>query len=340
MRYLTEENNNETIIKYLESYLIKHIIHTPNHIDIDFYFLKHINKSFNGKSNQEIYNELKTNHFLGLIHPKQLYNLFEKSIKLIKKKDKLVVNYCDKNGSLENFINYFNNLSYEELRNMTIYEETNKDFKSNKLLFLVFIGNLDIGRNLLKKLLNNNISKECSFAFCIRNTIIKDIIDDIRENFDNFIIYSSREFGNDITPSLLMFDIINEKYNFDYIVKFHTKGREKIYENAVNYLLEKPLDKLISAETPLCSCVGYLYVKRENDRWNLELYKKYDNLIKRQFFVPSTIFFTKRQIVEKVLEFLKENYKSIFIQNMYDNNMINRNCSYVHFLERLFGYVE
>lgn len=341
MKYLSDENNSENITNYLERHLIKYIIHTPNHIDIDFFFVKKIYKSLSDKSNEEIYNELKNNNFLGLIHPKQLYNLFEKSIKIVKKKEKIVIQYNDKTQSLDNFLTYLNNLSYEELKMMTIHEKINIGFKSNKLLFLIFIGNIDIGRNLLKELLTrNNISNECSFAFCVRNTIINDIIDEIKDNFNNCIVYASNEFGNDITPSLLVFDNINEKYNFDYIVKIHTKGREKIYEAAMNYLLERPLDKLISEESEICSSVGYMYVNREKDRWNLDLYKEYENLIKKSSFVPATIFFTKSEIVKKVLDFLKENYMKIFIQNMYDNNMVNKNCSYVHFLERLFGYIE
>ena len=39
----------------------------------------------------------------------------------------------------------------------------------------------------------------------------------------------------------------------------------------------------------------------------------------------------------QVLDFFKNNYKTIFLQNMYDNNSININESYVHFMERLFG---
>jgi hypothetical protein len=55
--------------------------------------------------------------------------------------------------------------------------------------------------------------------------------------------------------------------------------------------------------------------------------------------VPGTMFLTEKRIFNNVLDYFKDNYKIIFFQNTYDNNGLNRHCSYVHFMERLFGYI-
>ena len=51
-----------------------------------------------------------------------------------------------------------------------------------------------------------------------------------------------------------------------------------------------------------------------------------------KYFIANTIFFTQ------VLNFIKNNdFRSFFINNMYDNNLVNFHHSPAHFLERLFG---
>lgn len=336
--YIEETN----IKKYLEPFYYRHIQNIENHIDFDFTFIREFNKKLQGKTNDEIFNYLKKNDFLELMHPRQLYNLFGTSIQLYKKMNNIMIKYHNDVYKPEDFLKYFNRLSYEELKNITIREIYNHNFSSSKILFLIFIGDIPVGKKLIEKLLNNNnLSNDISFAFCIHNKILNDIKPIITLNFENFIIYSSNELGNDITPSLLMFDEIQNKYTFDYIVKLHTKRNEQIFNAGVDFILENNLMELLNVFNKNCSCIGYNYVNRENDkRWNSKMYNKYSHLLKKKSFVPATMFITQRYIVEKVLAFVKENYMNIFLQNMYDNNMVNQENSYVHFMERLFGYVD
>ena len=42
--------------------------------------------------------------------------------------------------------------------------------------------------------------------------------------------------------------------------------------------------------------------------------------------------------MQKVVDFVKNNnFKSYLLNNLYENNSINKNYSPIHFLERLFG---
>lgn len=338
MELVTGENN---IQNYLSEGVLNHIIHTPNRIDYDFFFIRNTNKELKNMTNAEILEYLIEKDFTGLIHPKQLYNLFGSSLKIMKENDNIVVNYNNKVQSIDQFLKYFNNLNYEDLKKLTIQEEVNLKFNSNKILFLVYIGNIIVGKKLIDKIKKNKLKPLCSYAFCIRNNIKNEMIYEIKRNFnDSYIIYSSNELGNDITPSLLMYDEISKQNKFEYIIKTHTKGKSSIFNVANDYILDKRVENLMRESFMESSCIGYRYVSKESDVWNKKLYKKFENLIQNKYFVPATIFLTKSITFEKVLVFFKNNYKKIFLQNMYDNNMVNKNNSYVHFLERLFGYIK
>ena len=58
-------------------------------------------------------------------------------------------------------------------------------------------------------------------------------------------------------------------------------------------------------------------------------------------FVGGTIFYTKNNVLEKVVEFIsKNNYRQFLLNNLYENNSINKNYSPIHFIERLFGAIQ
>jgi hypothetical protein len=131
--------------------------------------------------------------------------------------------------------------------------------------------------------------------------------------------------------------------DFTYIIKLHTKTDNTIFNNFTDYLLTKSLKELLYYKNDHSNCIGFSYISINNDyfynktRFNKKLYNKYENKFNKDVFVPSTIFFTFKNNFTNVLDFLKNNYKTIFLQNMYDNNCINTNESCVHFMERLFG---
>jgi hypothetical protein len=57
-------------------------------------------------------------------------------------------------------------------------------------------------------------------------------------------------------------------------------------------------------------------------------------------FIAGTIFYTSSLVFDSVLNFVKNNnYRSFLLNNLYENNSINRDFSPIHFLERLFGVI-
>ena len=158
---------------------------------------------------------------------------------------------------------------------------------------------------------------------------------------ENYIIYSCNELGNDIVPSLLLYDEIinNKKYSFDYVLKIHTKTDFRFLCKAIDYLFNLNLNNLLLEKNINSSTIGFKYINIKNDLFNKLLVSKHNDLLINNEFVPGTIFLTKKYVMDTMLLFLKNNYKIIFFQNMYDNNSLNKDFSYIHFMERLFGFI-
>ena len=318
----------------------------PNIIDVDFDFMREIYTQLNNISDFELINYIKEHNFNNhLFHFKQLSNLFQNKIEYLKNiKNNKLIKYENKLYKVNEFFEIINNYTYDNFKHLTIQLKYNYHFKSNELLVIVFIGNEQKGIELLNKLVAYSNLEKFSVTFCINYKLInlfKEKI--IEQNFDSFIIYSCNEFGNDITPSLLVYDEINKMIDFTYVIKLHTKTDNTIFNNFTDYLLNKPLKELLCFNCDNCNCIGLSYININNDyfynktRFNKNLYNKYENKFNKDLFVPSTIFFTFKNNFTNVLDFFKNNYKTIFLQNMYDNNCINTNESCVHFMERLFG---
>ena len=267
--------------------------------------------------------------------------MFNDKIKLLVDENNYIyVKYEDIYYNLNNFLKRIKTYSYDIFKNICIREIVNNNFTKNNLLLLIYIGcekNVNI---IIDKLKTYSQIENFSIAFCINYRLINIVVPLIQMHLmTNYIIYSSNEFGNDITPSLLIYDDIMNKYNFDYILKIHTKTDITFLNKAVNYLLDINLQNLLLHTNINSSSIGFMYLKNIDDEYNKILYSKYSYLFKNNEFVPGTIFLTKKCIMDKVLQFFKDNYKIIFFQNMYDNNSLNKDCSYVHFMERLFGYI-
>jgi hypothetical protein len=313
---------------------------TVNLFDVDIKFIKQCYNLHN-YTNNDIVSYVKNNNYINYIfHPKQLYNLFNDKIKLLVNKNNCIqVEYENNYYDLHNFVNYIETFSYNTLKNICIKEIENNNFTENKLLILIYIGSGTTINAIIQNLKKYSNIEKFSLSFCINYKLIDKIVPLIKTHFTNYIIYSSNEFGNDITPSLLIYDDIINKYNFDYILKIHTKSDITFLYKAMNYLFNANLQDLLLRQNENSSSIGFTYVKNTQDDYNKILNTKYSYLLKNNEFVPGTIFLTNRCVMDKVLQFLIDNYKIIFYQNMYDDNTLNKDCSYVHFMERLFGYI-
>ena len=312
-----------------------------NFFDIDFEFIKQC-YNFEALTNEEIISFVKKNNYINYVfHPKQLYNLFSYKIKLLTDENKRIyVNYLNEEYTLVEFIKHIETYSYDTLKKLCVREIYKDTFVQNKLLILMYIGDIKNIFFILNKIKRYNRIEQFSLAFCINYKLIHEVTPWIKRYFNkNYIIYSSNELGNDITPSLLVYDEILQKHKFDYVIKLHTKTDYQFLNKAIYFLFKSNMEQLLSKQNPKSSSIGFEYVKKSSDKFNKSLYFKFRHILINTEFVPGTIFFAKKHTMDIVLDFFKENYKILFLQNMYDNNSLNKNCSYVHFIERLFGYV-
>lgn len=319
-----------------------------NAFDIDIYFfckannIQYVNDTFT----LEYINNIALDGFI--YHPKQLLNIFGEDIELYNFLDNIYVFYDYCVYTIQDFVNkYIYNTNFDYLSNLLIkkkYDVLNDNYDT---MLLVFLGNEQVAHNLLFKIIKyKKINTKFNVAFCINKKAfanmdkIKSII---QNNFDFYAIYYSKEMGTDITPTILMYNDIIKKHDMKHIIKLHTKTISNIYHNLTDYLLKNDISKIINNKNNKCHCIGptnsYMAIKA--DVFNNKLKEKHKYCIQSEFsFVAGTIFYAKKEVFNKVLEFIKHNnYRAYLLNNLYENNTINHDFSPIHFLERLFGSI-
>jgi hypothetical protein len=317
--------NLESILKQKNIKLSDKIKNNKNGLECDLDF---ISKAYKTKKPIEfIYKHNFSNIFM---HPKQLMNLFNN---IIISKDTII--YDNITYKICDFIKKINKYTVYNIIDLTIKCEINV-LKQTKLLLLVYIGNENIGNILIEKIKKYKSIQDFAVVFIINTNINMDL--KVFEVFDNYAVYKTNEFGNDIVPTLLVYKNIVLNFDYEYIIKLHTKSNS-YFERATNYLLKEPLEELLKRKISNCNTTSLSYYNIKADKFNLNLYKKYKNLIRNGYFSVGTIFLIKKENFFKVLQFLLDNYKYCVFNNMYDDNSVNRHNSYVHFIERLFGII-
>jgi hypothetical protein len=338
MNQYKENNDIEFVLKKKNIILGNKIKNNKNKLDCDLEFIKN---AYNCNNVINLINLIYKNDFSNMfLHPKQLYNIFP-NIKLDKNNiDKIYV----EDKPLNEFIQELNNYDLQTITNLTIKEEYNL-LRESKLLLLVFIGNVENGKLLIEKInkyYENN--KDLAVVYIIKNNININI--NIISNMtisnmtiSNMAIFKCNEFGNDIVPTLLVYNLIKH-IKYDYIIKLHTKSNSNFLK-LTDYLLNNKLDDLIAKGFNKSSviCLDSCYLHKSKDRYNLKLYDLYKNKITKDYYGRGTIFLTKSESFNKVSDFFNIHYKKMVFNNMYDDNSINRSASYIHFLERLFGLI-
>jgi hypothetical protein len=212
------------------------------------------------------------------------------------------------------------------------------------LLIIVFIGNEERGIDLINKIIEYKKVQRLNISFCFNSfSIMNNLKSKIKDNFKYYGIYLTKEFGTDITPTLLMFEDISKKYDFQHIIKLHTKSITNQYEELTTYLLSMPLKTLCNNNNNNSNCIGNpkYYTILQKDVFNKQLLFTHHSLIDpRKTFVAGTIFYSESKYFKEVIKFIKNNnFKSYLLNNLYENNSINKNYSPIHFLERLFGVI-
>lgn len=318
-----------------------------NAFDIDLLFFCYVNniEYINDRNALTYFYNIGLDGFI--YHPKQLLNIFG-HMEFYKFLKNIYTFYNKKLYTIKDFLNkYIYNSTFDFMADKLVKKKFDTLNDNYNTILLVFIGNEEVGVDLLNKIINyKKINTSFNVAFCINTNVIKDnsiLKEMIRDNFDFYAVYYSKECGTDITPTILMYNDIIKKHQIKHILKLHTKTKTDIYNNLTNYLLSNPIDKIVENILPNSNCVGPLgsYINIEYDKFNNMLKIKHSHYIHKNYlFVAGTIFYTKNEVFYKVLEFIKNNnYKSYLLNNLYENNSINYNFSPIHFLERLFGSI-
>lgn len=333
---------------YIDYYIKKYspisraFYENKNYLDIDLYFYKKGN-DIDLNNTDDLIQHFHENYNGLIYHPKQLLNIYN-NIKLYKSSDNILVNYEGNEYLLSDFLNIFvykkdfNYFSNFLIKNV-IYE-----LNQSSLLLLVFIGDYNIGINLINKIIEYKELEKFNVSFCFNNENNFNLsLDIIKNNFKNYAVYISNEFGNDIIPTLLMYNDIKKNNNYKHIIKLQTKTNVTIFNQLTNYLLTKKLKDLLYSIKQYSNCINDndYNMRIIDDEFNRNLINKYKDFIDfDKSFIIGTIFYCKEIVFDKVLEFMINDFKNYLFNNMYDNNCTFYDNSYVHFLERLFGVLK
>jgi hypothetical protein len=281
-----------------------------NAFDIDFFLYKKCNNIFI-KNNDELSTHFYNYGMNGLIyHVKQLYNLYP-DISIFYFLNEIFVLKNDKNYTLTYFINKFLYArSFDYFMKLTIhnYYDNLADTYSS-LILLVFIGNIEVGNDLLEKIINYKNIESFNISFCFNSKeVYEHFKQKIHKNFLYFSIYFTNEYGTDIQPTIFMYNHICKKYNFEYVIKLHTKTIKKEYNDLTHFLLSNNLSTLKKKLNKYkCNCVGPddYYMSMNDDIFNKRNVSKYsDFLDENKYFVRGTIFFTEHETFKKIINFI------------------------------------
>ena len=344
----TSNNNLNEFLYFLKKPLQLNLTkNKPNAFDIDFFLYKKCNNIFI-KNNEELSKHFYNYGMNGLVyHIKQVYNLYP-DISVFYFLNEILILKNNKIYLLNYFINkYLYNRSFNYFMDLTIhnyYENLSSNY--SPLILLVFIGNIEVGNDLLEKIIHYKTIEKFNISFCFNSKNVYDHFKQkINKHFLYFSVYFTNEYGTDIQPTIFMYNDIYKKYNFEYIIKLHTKTIKNEYNDLTNFLLSNNLSNLKKKlNKNICNCVGEdsYYLSIDDDIFNKRNITKYINSLDiNKLFVRGTIFFTDNETFVKVIDFIKNNdYKSFIFNNLYENNSINLNYSPTHFLERLFGIIK
>jgi hypothetical protein len=316
-----------------------------NAFDVDLYFCNKVN-NLSMDNNYDIIKYIQLIGMDGFIyHPKQLINIFP-NIKFYTFLNELFI--------MHNLTIYRSNVFVENFLYQSTFDDLSKILIKNRyynlnekipLLLLVFIGNEERGHDLINKIVFYKRIQRFNVSFCfnLNSNVVEKMKDKIKDNFEFYAVYECKECGTDITPTMLMYDDIMKRNDFKHIIKLQTKSILGAYLDLTNYLLSVPLEKLLLNKHKNSNCIGHpdYYIKADDDIFNNEL--KLRHLLDIHIthsFVGGTVFYSTSAAVNKTLQFMKKNYKSYLINNLYENNSINASNSPIHFLERVFGTIK
>ena len=333
---------------YCKTHYSKNIVSRMNGLKIDMKVYQKANR-LSHLSLIELYDHLqKIGIQKGLIyHPKQIENLLGEPVYLSTREDDMYISF--KNlpcVPLEEFLEkgIYTWIFSDFIQDITEYH---CQLKKHRLLILAYIGNKEIGIKLLNKIISYKEKQSFALVLCIRKPQWVDLfMNMVKYHVPYYAIYISKEYGNDIIPSLQAYYKV-QSFTFDYIIKVQTKSDPILFKSITHFLFSKTLDELIALKSKTSNCVGLPSFVQScqtgaiyPNQFLLEKYYSKKILDLNKKYVITTNFLCEAILFDKVIDFMSNHdFRSYFTNNMYDSNMIHYFNSPVHFIERLFGLI-
>lgn len=286
-----------------------------------------------------------------LCHPCQIL-LWYPEANIYTKNKKITVKYENENYTLIDFhqkyfinqtLNYF--LDSNE-KNMI----KNLNINYCNEIILLHCGNIDIGIEIINNIIQKELNKyTIAISYCTEN--IDKVIELVKSKFVNYFIIKTPNFGNDITPSFILYHNLKKILKFNYIMKLHTKS-DKIWRNEMIEPLINNCDYIFKKmETDnninLCCAKKWLlkfdifcceYTKTIIDDYNNKSQKEINKNAKT--FCGGTCFISRTKIFEKLIYENSDKFiKTLLFFPFYVLNLTFHENSPAHTYERLFGYL-
>lgn len=257
----------------------------------------------------------------------------------------------------------YNNTYYTSKKFIDIYLKNPKEIIKQKILvkkffpqnnlkneydlvILLFVGNNDIGIDIINNLYKNKSYQTDKILMVI--VTLKNILDDnfynvINNCFKQYIVFEfPYNFGSDISPSILAYELLCTIVKFKTILKIHTKTNNNWRNNAIKPFIENKYEYLLSLLSDNIGIIGSKYIKRTEDIINeslnfILLYELYGNDVKQYNFSAGTIFMCNKSYFDKCIEKINEIIIPLLYMQYYDVNYLFFTHSPAHTVERIFG---
>lgn len=274
-----------------------------------------------------------------VVHRSQI-DFYYKNCEYYDYNDNIYVKYKDKSYLLCDFVKTHLYEREDFTDCIEILESDN--ILDNDFCIMLHVGYENIGEEIIDNIILKKINNYANIIVSFNEEIdAKNITQKIKNNFINYTIIKTKNFGNDIAPFILISEKITNLAN-KIILKLHTKYDDQWRSNILDLFLDNKLKELLNIiqNNKQISSIGnfdYL-VNYKDDKHNKVIIKKIlKNITEKDNFFAGTMFLFRfnKEIHQK----LKQLKKSILFLPYYYDNALFWSRSPVHCAERIFGYI-
>lgn len=307
--------------------------------DINFYYQYKFKKNqfvLDPKFIKRIYNSDNPEDFFEKNYDKPILYSYKQLYNLDCKVENNIIYYQDKQFDFKDFcLNYLPSLTASHFFNKINVIKNNIIHKN--IMFLLFIGNYKLGDEILLKIYEK-YGKDIHLGIVTKDDLFYEKSEYLKR-FNSVTLTICGEFGNDITPTLILYNYISQRNKFPSIFKIHTKSDNILRRDLVNHILNTSISKM-NNELRNHNVYNHKMYMKEMDKLNIKYYRKYLSSIKTNKFLAFSIFYTNYELMDKIIDFIiRNNFTVLFTFNMYDSNWNVKNTPY-HFMERLFYMIK